>query len=96
MGTECLIAIQGLKEETVKVSIGIHSLTKAGKELYQILAHSSNEQYMSDFTHHIFEKNKKSIKTSLHKIVTLTQAAEGDQFQYTATPMVSYCEEVSV
>ena len=96
LGTECLIAIQGLKEETVKVSIGIHSLTKAGKELYQILAHSSNEQYMSDFTHHIFEKNKKSIKTSLHKIVTLTQAAEGDQFQYTATPMVSYCEEVSV
>ena len=96
LGTECLIAIQGLKEETVKVSIGIHSLTKAGKELYQILAHSSNEQYMSDFAQQIFEKNKKGAKTSLHKIVTLIQTAEGDQFQYTTTPVVSYSEEAAV
>lgn len=96
MGTECLIAIQGLKEETVKVRIGIHSLTKAGKELYRILAHSSNEQYMSDFTQQIFEKNKKNVKTSLHKIVTLIHTAEGDQFQYTAAPIVSYSEEAAV
>ena len=95
-GTECLIAIQGLKEEPVKVSIGIHSLTKAGKELYQILAHSSNEQYMGDFTQHIFEKNKKTVKTALHQIVTLIQTAEGDQFQYTATPIVSYSEDTAV
>lgn len=95
-GTESLIAIQGLKEETVKVRIGIHSLTKAGKELYRILAHSSNEQYMSDFTQQIFEKNKKNVKTSLHKIVTLIHTAEGDQFQYTTTPIVSYSEEAAI
>lgn len=95
-GAESLIAIQGLKEESVKVSTGIHSLTKAGKELYRILAHSSNEQYMSDFAQHIFEKNKLKVKTSLHKIVTLIQTAEGDQFQYTATPIVSYSENHTV
>lgn len=95
LGTECLIAIQGLNEETAKVSIGIHSLTKAGKEIYRILAHSSNEQYMIDFAQQIFEKNKKCAKTSLHKIVTLIQTAEGDQFQYTATPIVSYSEEAT-
>lgn len=96
LGTDSLIAIQGLKEETVRVSIGIHSLTKAGKELYRILAHSSNEQYMSDFTQQIFEKNKKHAKTSLHKIVSLIQTAAGDQFQYTATPIVSYSEDAAV
>lgn len=91
-GTESLILIQGTKVETMKVSIGIHSLTKAGKELYEILAHPSNEQYMIDLTQLIFEKNKNSTKTSLHKIVTLFQSAEETQFQYNTTPIVSYSE----
>ena len=96
LGTQSLIAIQGLKEETEKVRIGIHSLTKAGKELYRILAHSSNEQYMSDFTRQIFEKNKKHAKTSLHKMVIPIQTAASDQLQYTRTPIVSYSEDAAV
>lgn len=92
-GTESMIAVQGQNDENVKVSFGIHTLTKAGKELYRILAHSSNGQYMIDYAQFIYKRNNKKANVFLHKLVNFDQTQESDQFRYISTPIVSYSRD---
>lgn len=95
LNDEMLIAIWGNKEESEKVSIGIHTLTRAGKELYKILSHSSSVEYMRELAQQIFKKNKSKIRTSLHKIVSITPNDAALNFQYTKVPIISYSEILS-
>jgi len=54
-------------EQPRKISYGIHTLTRAGKELFNILNHMPNNDYFTDFAEQIFNANK-TATISIHKI----------------------------
>lgn len=54
-------------EQPQKISYGIHTLTRAGKELYDILSHTPNNDFFVDFAEYIFNKNK-TTTIRIHKV----------------------------
>ena len=90
-----LVLIRGKDEENVKIHIGIHTLTKAGLELFKILEHEINEDYIAQVANLVFSNNATKVVTSVHKIVSLKQDAEVETFQYVGTPLVSYSEKTA-
>lgn len=64
---ERLLALDKADNFPVKFTFGIHSLTSAGKELFQILESSPNEAYFLDFSEHIFKKSK-GMSLSVHQV----------------------------
>lgn len=66
---ERLAIINGIAETAVKVSFSAYKLTTAGKELYQILAHSPNNDYFMDVIEHIFKENMSNINVTVHEVV---------------------------
>lgn len=95
LNDEMLIALLGYKDNNVDIPIGIHTLTKAGRELYSILPHATNEGYMKDFAQFIFEENKEDVKTSLHKLKAIVKTETGDTIYY-ETAIASYAKGTSV
>lgn len=61
--------ITGTSETSVKVSFSAYKLTNAGKELYQILAHSPNNDYFMDVIEYIFNENIENISVTVHEVV---------------------------
>ena len=59
--------IDGTSEASVKVTFYAYALTNAGRELYQILAHSPNNDYFMDVCENIFKKNTNKIGMTIHK-----------------------------
>ena len=57
--TQHALIAEDIKEEK-KFSFGIYSLTKAGKELLNILEYEPNNIYFSDFAENVFKENKHS------------------------------------
>ena len=90
---EVLIAFNDNSDDEVKVSIGIHTLTKAGRELYSVLSHSTNVEYVKEVAQHIFEDNKKIEKVAVHKLYSLTTTSEGSHFTYKEEPEVFFDRE---
>lgn len=64
-------------EQPCKISYGIHTLTRAGKELFSILNHAPNNDYFMDFAEHIFRKNK-TATVQIHRINSI----EGNTANY--------------
>lgn len=64
-----LAIITGTSETPVKVSFSVYKLTNAGKELYQILSHSPNNDYFMDVSEHIFKANVSKIGVTVHEVV---------------------------
>lgn len=87
---EVLIALNGDSDDDVKVRIGIHTLTKTGRELYSVLAHSTNIEYVKEVAQHIYDQNKKIEKVAVHKLRSLTTTVEGSHFTYEKEPEVFY------
>lgn len=87
---EFLIAFNGDSDDDVKVRVGIHTLTKAGRELYSVLAHSTNIEYVKEVALHIFDQNQKIEKVAVHKLRSLTTTAEGSHFTYEKETEVFY------
>lgn len=54
-------------EQPCKISYGIHTLTRAGKELFSILNHTPNNDYFAEFAEHISQMNS-TATISIHKI----------------------------
>lgn len=70
--TESLIAIvEGTAVEEETVSIGIYSLSKAGRELYSILAHNSDDNYFHKVLDEMFSKNRTKVSIVTHKIAAI-------------------------
>lgn len=65
------------QEHPQKISYGIHTLTRAGKELYDILSHTPNNDFFVDFAEYIFNKNKTST-IRIHKV----NYVQGDTINY--------------
>lgn len=75
--------------ENEEISFGIYSLTKAGKELYDILAHESNEQYCFDLAENIFKKNRPKLDIAVHPVIELDEKG----VQYDTPSLREYCEK---
>lgn len=102
LGTDYLIMLKGLSVEKEEMRIGIHTLTKAGIELYQILSHSINEQYawtveryMWTFAQQIFEGNGNRAQISVHKLVSLRHNGKNDSVEYEQEPIVLFGAETT-
>lgn len=82
---ETLIHIIGTDAEEIKISFGVHALTRAGSELYKILDFTANNEYSSAFAEEIFKGNKKA-KISVHKINFFS----GDTINYRLAPLKTF------
>lgn len=91
-----LIAIKGKKEESEKIRIGIHTLTRAGLELFNILVHETNQDYTIQVANHIFLHNAEKVSTSVHKLVSLERDLDGEKFQYEVVPLAAYSKETTL
>ena len=64
---ERVAIIRGTSDTSVKVTFYAYALTNAGRELYRILAHSSNNDYFMDICEYIFKKNTSKIGITVHE-----------------------------
>lgn len=90
-----IVVIRGKKEESENISFGIHTLTRAGLELFNILEHEPNKDYTIQVANHIFSYNTEKVTISVHKLVSLEKDVKGEKFQYEVAPLVSYSEETA-
>lgn len=83
-----LMKNNGSNEESI--SFGIYTLTRAGVELFNVLEHDSNNEYILELAANIREKNKHSnIQISVHKINNIN----GDRFDYDEEPIQEFKKE---
>ena len=66
-----LLSLDGAQSYPAKFTYGIHSLTSAGKELFQILEYVPHENYFFDLSEHIFKKSKGS-NLSVHQVNSIS------------------------
>ena len=55
-------------KQNVKVEMPIYTLTSAGQELYRILTHSTNKEYLIDFMDYLVKKEHNKIFITFHKV----------------------------
>lgn len=83
-----LILLQGENAVLEQMRIGVYTLTKVGKELYQILSHEGYHEYIKAVSQHIYEENRGKVRVSLHQINFF--AKDGKTVNYNDAPIVSY------
>ncbi len=66
--SERVALLQSVSEESDKISFGIHTLTRAGKELCTILSVKPNNDYFIDFAKQIESANKGRVSISVHAV----------------------------
>lgn len=89
------VVIRGKKEESEKINFSVHTLTRAGLELFNILEHEPNKDYTIQVANHIFSYNTEKVTISVHKLVSFEKDVNGEKFQYEVAPLVSYSEETA-
>ncbi|MBR3963767.1 MAG: DUF2806 domain-containing protein [Oscillospiraceae bacterium] len=68
-----IVHFWGYTQEEKEISIGVHLLTRAGKELYSILEHTGNKEYAVKWAEKIFNQNKNSVKVLVHNILNINK-----------------------
>lgn len=91
-----LILIKGKKDESERIRIGIHTLTRAGLELFNILVHEPKPAYMTQVAEHIFSQNAAKTITSVHKINSLEKDGAIEKIVYDPVPLASYSEDTNL
>lgn len=72
-----VIIIWGINDMKVKLFYGAYILTKAGSELYSILEHKCNDEYVTDFAKQLYEENKNLIKkVTIHDAISDSEYSE--------------------
>lgn len=69
-----LINVKGENDEEAKITIEIYPLTTIGGELYSILNHTSNIEYLTDLAKEFYEKNKEKVIVSIHKVTSINNS----------------------
>lgn len=59
-------------EQSQKISISLHNLTKAGYELYKILVHENNSEYFLDWAKDVAQKYR-TVQFAVHKINSISE-----------------------
>lgn len=78
--------ICGLDSNIITVSIGEFGLTRAGKELFQLLDVTPNDEFIHDFIEKIVQDNFKKIKASVYQINYI----EGNRINYDETTLCEF------
>ena len=78
--------ICGLDSNIITVSIGEFGLTRAGKELFQLLDATPNDEFIHDFIEKIVQDNFKKIKASVYQINYI----EGNRINYDETILCEF------
>jgi stress-induced morphogen len=73
-----LLRVVGKHNPHSKAVMNIHILTRAGAEIYKILAHSPNDEYMMDFAENLYESSHNNIEAYIHKAIVSGQQYEDD------------------
>lgn len=73
--------IKNLSEQSETIVVGVHTLTKCGRELYKILTNNSSDDTVSCFAKEISD-NRKNIRVTIHKL------------NYFDSKMINYDEEI--
>ena len=72
-----MIIVWGINDKATDLSCGIYVLTRAGSELYSILEHRCNNEYVSDFARRIYEQNKNNVqKVTIHDAISDSKYSE--------------------
>lgn len=82
---ELFIHVIGTDEEKVEIPLGIHTLTRAGCELIQILDYTANDAYCFAVAEEISKRNK-TVKVSVHKINSIIE----NTINYQETPLKTF------
>ena len=88
---EWLVMVRGNQDGETEVSVGVYALTKAGRELYAVLAQATDEDYVKAFAQCAFEENGKNVTVSVHKLLS----EQGDQLTYDETPVATYTDDAA-
>ena len=78
--------ICGLDSNIITVSIGEFGLTRAGKELFQLLDVTPNDEFIHDFIEEIVQDHFKKIKASVYQINYI----EGNRINYDKTTLCEF------
>ena len=71
------IIIWGKNNVEVNLFYGVHILTRAGSELYSILEHRCNDEYVADFAQKLYEENQNNIqKITIHNAISDSEYSE--------------------
>lgn len=71
------IIIWGKNNVEVNLFYGVHILTRAGSELYSILEHGCNDEYVADFAQKLYEENQNNIqKVTIHNAISDSEYSE--------------------
>lgn len=85
------IIIKSIVDEDIQLSFGVYKLTQAGAELFNVLTHTSNDEYILDFAAEIREKNlRKHVDISVYKVNELI----GSTINYESVPIKTFSEKV--
>ena len=71
--TERIAMMQGVIDDCVKISFGVHTLTRSGRELLSIINTSPNNEYFVDFAKHLKSCNKGKISISVHCVDAIVE-----------------------
>ncbi len=72
-----MIIVWGINDKATDLSCGIYVLTRAGSELYSILEHRCNNEYVSDFARRIYEQNKNNVqRVTIHDAISDSKYSE--------------------
>lgn len=84
------IIIKSIHDEDIQLSFGIYKLTQAGTELFNVLTHTSNDDYIMDLAAKIRESNpKKHVDISVYKVNELIE----DAINYEGVPIKTFAEK---
>lgn len=68
-----ILLLKGKNVGLNEISFGVFTLTNAGREIYSILNHFSNENFLCDFAEVIEKRNIGKIVMTLHKIIKIDE-----------------------
>lgn len=69
--SERIAILQGVSEDSVNISFGVYTLTRAGKELFSIVNVRPNNDYFSDFAKHIASSHKGKVLVNVHCVTEI-------------------------
>ena len=79
---ELIMLLNNDRDSAIKISMKILYLTEAGIELYNLLAHTCNRDFIYDYSKWIVENNKEKVRISVHDYL----GSESGSLNYTREP----------
>ena len=89
---ERMVNIIGTNDKDTEISIDCYPVTKAGKELYGILDHIVDNEYLVDLASDVYTKNRGKAIISIYAIDSIS----GNTINYKEDPIITFGEDVNI